>query len=59
MQDDIDGVSQVFRKFLTLEDGCNPNSVDAFMVNNDEWLSELEIYHFYVIMEQILLLIGC
>lgn len=46
IQDNIDGISQVFRKFLTLEDEYNPNSTDAYMVNNDEWLSELEYLSF-------------
>lgn len=46
IQKNIDGISQVFRKFLTLEDEYDPNSTDAYMVNNDDWLSELQYLKF-------------
>jgi len=42
IQDNIDGISQVFRKFLTFGDGPS----DAVMVNNDEWLSSLQYLEF-------------
>ena len=38
----IDGIKQVFAKYLTYGDG----KTDAMMVNNDEWLSELNYIEF-------------
>ena len=42
IQENIDGISQVFRRFLTFGDG----PTDALMVNNDEWLSSLQYLDF-------------
>ena len=42
IQENIDGISQVFRKFLKFGDG----PTDALMVNNDAWLSSLQYLDF-------------
>ena len=42
IQDNIDGITQVFKKFLTFGDG----PTDAMLVNNDEWLSSLKYLDF-------------
>eukprot|EP00639_Heterosigma_akashiwo_P037684 CAMPEP_0194710326 /NCGR_PEP_ID=MMETSP0296-20130528/2927_1 /TAXON_ID=39354 /ORGANISM="Heterosigma akashiwo, Strain CCMP2393" /LENGTH=488 /DNA_ID=CAMNT_0039607975 /DNA_START=109 /DNA_END=1578 /DNA_ORIENTATION=+ len=42
IQRNIDGISGVFRKFLAFGDG----PTDALLVNNDEWLSELNYLQF-------------
>ena len=42
IQENIDGISQVFRKFLTFGDG----PTDALMVNNDAWLSDIQYLDF-------------
>ena len=43
LQKNIDGISEVFRKFLSFGDA---NPTDAVMVNNDDWLSELKYLEF-------------
>ena len=42
IQENIDGISAVFEKFLTFGDG----PTDALMVNNDAWLSDLQYLDF-------------
>ncbi|HWW12306.1 MAG TPA: tyrosine--tRNA ligase, partial [Brevundimonas sp.] len=42
IQANIDGIQQVFAKFLTFGDG----PTDAVMVNNDEWLSQFGYIQF-------------
>lgn len=42
IQENMDGISSVFRKFLTFGDG----PTDAIMVNNDEWLGSLNYLEF-------------
>ncbi len=42
IQDNMDGIRQVFEKFITFGDG----PTDAVMVNNDDWLSSLEYIPF-------------
>eukprot|EP00968_Pinguiococcus_pyrenoidosus_P000584 scaffold34_cov260-Pinguiococcus_pyrenoidosus.AAC.10 len=42
IQANIDGISQVFRKFLQFGDG----PTDAILVNNDDWLSGLQYLQF-------------
>ena len=43
IQNNIDGITQVFEKFLTFGD---ENPTDAMLVNNDDWLSELNYLQF-------------
>lgn len=43
------GISSVFQKFLSFDQskgGCDRKSSDAIMVNNDEWLSQLQYLQF-------------
>ncbi len=42
IQENMDGIRQVFEKFITFGDG----PTDAIMVNNDDWLSELGYIRF-------------
>lgn len=42
IQSNMDGIKQVFSKFLTFGDGRN----DAIMVNNDDWLSKFGYIEF-------------
>lgn len=48
VRSNAEGISRVFRKFLTFEgDGSNDSSpTDAIMVDNDEWLSSLSYLDF-------------
>jgi tyrosyl-tRNA synthetase len=40
------GISSVFQKFLTFEDVMDQNSTNAYMVDNDDWLSQLKYLEF-------------
>lgn len=40
------GISSVFQKFLTFEDVMDQNSTNAYMVDNDDWLSQLRYLDF-------------
>jgi tyrosyl-tRNA synthetase len=40
------GISSVFRKFLTFDDVMDQNSTNAYMVDNDDWLSQLKYLEF-------------
>lgn len=40
------GISKVFEKFLTFEDGDDSAPNDAIMVNNDDWLSSIKYLEF-------------
>lgn len=42
IQDNMNGIKEVFEKFITFGDG----PTDAIMVNNDDWLSELNYISF-------------
>ncbi|MFK7839850.1 MAG: tyrosine--tRNA ligase [Bdellovibrionales bacterium] len=42
IQNNINGIQQIFTKYLTYGDG----ETDAMMVNNDDWLSELNYIEF-------------
>ena len=54
IQQNTDGISKVFQKFLNFEIGHggqtevneNPKNTDAIMVNNDDWLSSLKYLQF-------------
>lgn len=50
IQQNIQGISKVFDKFLTLvpsgQEGSGQNFSDAIMVNNDDWLSSLKYLEF-------------
>jgi tyrosyl-tRNA synthetase len=48
IQKNTEGISKVFKKFLTFEGetGQTGNPQDAIMVNNDDWLSELKYLDF-------------
>ena len=48
IQHNTDGISKVFRKFLTFEgdEGATGEPQDAVMVNNDDWLSDLKYLQF-------------
>lgn len=46
IQQNMDGISQVFKKFLTFEGDGEGATSDAIMVNNDDWLSELKYLDF-------------
>lgn len=46
IQDNINGISKVFDKFLTFENSDDVKPTDAVMVNNDDWLSSLKYLEF-------------
>jgi tyrosyl-tRNA synthetase len=47
IQQNMDGISKVFRTFLTFEaEGDKGADTDAIMVNNDDWLSSLKYLDF-------------
>ena len=42
----IAGISSVFSKFIQLAKGNAPSSTDALMLNNDDWLSQIQYIPF-------------
>ncbi|KAL3940586.1 MAG: hypothetical protein SGARI_000911, partial [Bacillariaceae sp.] len=46
IQRNTDGISKVFRKFLTFQDEEKDSRTAAIMVNNDDWLSSLKYLDF-------------
>ena len=46
IQKNADGISSVFKKFLTFADEKDAAPSDAIMVNNDDWLSSLKYLDF-------------
>jgi tyrosyl-tRNA synthetase len=46
IQKNMEGISKVFKKFLSFEGDGEAAPNDAIMVNNDDWLSELKYLEF-------------
>ncbi len=46
IQKNMDSIKQIFDNYLTIEETFNPTTSNAFMVNNNDWLKDINYINF-------------